>query len=406
MNLTTVRAKKRGGAHRLKNKEEVIIHGDEEYEKLKIQPRNNNEYHTLHSYVVNFLELFSFPPMRSFPPDEWSQYMTIELLDETTSKEEAVQLLFQLGFWATLDEESIIIDLADVDLKLLMDVLPYELISFKTTPERFQETEVVTSKHFVIEYPTSPPLSEKIYKEKKTRKPKTSNGHEVPFHLNGNGVPKTVEEKPTKREKTILPLEQHHEFPSFKGSGGNSIPTFLKLGLGGDQDVSSLVPRNSFSALDLNNEVARNVFQSPFGIEHRLEHVTTIEGVSYWNDSKATNINSTWFALESTPGPIILICGGQDEGNDYTELLPLVAEKVRGIICLAKDASASKIRNTFAKIVPLFFETESMEQAVRQAYVWSKKGDSVLLSPACASSDLFENYEDRGQQFKKAVRAF
>lgn len=167
--------------------------------------------------------------------------------------------------------------------------------------------------------------------------------------------------------------------------------------------LPNITSRTPFSLLDLNKETIREAFEFPFGIEHRLEHVCTIEGVSYWNDSKATNVNSTWFALESTPGPIILICGGQDKGNDYTDLIPLVGEKVRGIIYLAKDPSW--VRNVFSKIVPLFFETESMEQAVRQAYTWSRKGDSVLLSPTSASFDLFENYEDRGWQFKKAVRA-
>ncbi len=138
------------------------------------------------------------------------------------------------------------------------------------------------------------------------------------------------------------------------------------------------------------------------GVEHRLETVLKIQNVTYINDSKATNVNATFYALDSMTTPTVWIVGGVDKGNNYEELLPLVNEKVKAIICLGLDNQ--KIINAFGNIVPLMMETESMNDAVKVAYRISEKGDTVLLSPACASFDLFENYEDRGRQFKDAER--
>lgn len=138
------------------------------------------------------------------------------------------------------------------------------------------------------------------------------------------------------------------------------------------------------------------------GVEHRLEKVLKIQNVQYINDSKATNVNATFFALDSMRVPTVWIVGGVDKGNDYSELLSLVNEKVKAIICLGTDNA--KIRNVFEGTVETFVETQSMNEAVRMAYHVADKGDNVLLSPACASFDLFENYEDRGRKFKEAVR--
>ncbi|MFK7049348.1 UDP-N-acetylmuramoyl-L-alanine--D-glutamate ligase [Flavobacterium columnare] len=137
-------------------------------------------------------------------------------------------------------------------------------------------------------------------------------------------------------------------------------------------------------------------------VEHRLEKVLKINNVQYINDSKATNVNATFFALDSMSTPTVWIVGGVDKGNDYTELLPLVNEKVKAIICLGVDNK--KIMESFGSIVDEMIETDSMAEAVKQAYRLAEKGDTVLLSPACASFDLFENYEDRGRQFKQAVQ--
>ena len=138
------------------------------------------------------------------------------------------------------------------------------------------------------------------------------------------------------------------------------------------------------------------------GVEHRLEKVLKINNVQYINDSKATNVNSTFYALDSMSAPTDWIVGGQDKGNDYTPLMAMVREKVKAIICLGVDNS--KIIETFGKVADLMVETTSMDEAVTIAYKIAERGDNVLLSPACASFDLFENYEDRGNQFKEAVR--
>ena len=138
------------------------------------------------------------------------------------------------------------------------------------------------------------------------------------------------------------------------------------------------------------------------GVEHRLEKVLKIQNVQYINDSKATNVNAAYFALDSMTTPTIWIVGGVDKGNDYDELMELVHKNVKAIICLGIDNK--KIIDAFGDIVDELIETTSMNEAVRQAYKLGEKGDTVLLSPACASFDLFENYEDRGRQFKEAVR--
>lgn len=156
-------------------------------------------------------------------------------------------------------------------------------------------------------------------------------------------------------------------------------------------------------AANLSNVRKDNIRESLMsfkGVEHRLEEVLTIRGVKYINDSKATNVNSAWYALESINQPIIWIAGGIDKGNDYSELIPLVQEKVKHLVCLGKNNEP--LIKAFSGIVPLH-QTTSMVQAVNTCYELAKPGYIVLLSPACASFDLFENYEDRGRQFKAAV---
>ncbi|MBC7606334.1 MAG: UDP-N-acetylmuramoyl-L-alanine--D-glutamate ligase [Burkholderiales bacterium] len=138
------------------------------------------------------------------------------------------------------------------------------------------------------------------------------------------------------------------------------------------------------------------------GVEHRLEKVLKIQNVQYINDSKATNVNATFFALDSMTAPTVWIVGGVDKGNDYAELMSLVREKVKAIICLGVDNK--KIIDAFGNVVDVMIEVDSMNDAVKMAQRLTEKGDAVLLSPACASFDLFENYEDRGKQFKMAVQ--
>lgn len=152
----------------------------------------------------------------------------------------------------------------------------------------------------------------------------------------------------------------------------------------------------------IRKETIRESITNFHGAPHRLEKVLKIQHVQYINDSKATNVNATFFALDSMSTPTVWIVGGVDKGNDYSELMPLVREKVKAIICLGEDNT--KIKDFFGNVVDLMVETFAMSEAVKVAYKIAERGDSVLLSPACASFDLFKNYEDRGDQFKEAIK--
>ena len=154
--------------------------------------------------------------------------------------------------------------------------------------------------------------------------------------------------------------------------------------------------------MDIRKEKIRDAVQTFTSLEHRMEHVATIKGIEFINDSKATNVNSTWYALESMEHPTILILGGIDKGNDYSLIKDLVKEKVKAIVCMGTDNR--KIHEAFGNIVELIVNTNNAKDAVQSAFHFANKGDVILLSPACASFDLFKNYEDRGRQFKNAVK--
>lgn len=154
--------------------------------------------------------------------------------------------------------------------------------------------------------------------------------------------------------------------------------------------------------LKISNEKIKESLKTFKNIPHRLEHFLTIQKVKYINDSKATNVNAAFYALDSFKEPIVWIVGGIDKGNNYKDLIPKVKNNVKAIICLGKDNN--KIIDTFSKHTDLIVSTDDISEAVNSAYKISKPGDVVLLSPACASFDLFKNYEDRGNQFKDQVR--
>jgi UDP-N-acetylmuramoylalanine--D-glutamate ligase len=181
------------------------------------------------------------------------------------------------------------------------------------------------------------------------------------------------------------------------------LMTMHDLALKGRHNTyNSLAAAIVANVLNIRKETIRESLTDFQGVEHRLEPVLTVCGINFVNDSKATNVNSTWYALECMPSGIVWIAGGIDKGNDYSELLQLVRQKVKAIVCLGKDNR--KLMGSFGETAPTIVEAGSMEEAVRSAYYLAHKGDTVLLSPACASFDLFENYEDRGRQFKQAVR--
>ena len=182
------------------------------------------------------------------------------------------------------------------------------------------------------------------------------------------------------------------------------IMTIEKLALQGKHNVyNSMAASLVAKIVDVRKDIIRESLEDFRNAEHRLEFVATVNGIEFINDSKATNVNSTWYALESMVKPVIWVCGGQDKGNDYNELHDLVKQNVKAIICLGKDNK--KIINAFKDVVELIVETDNAADAVATSYKIGKKGDVVLLSPACASFDLFKSYEDRGMQFKAAVRS-
>lgn len=175
------------------------------------------------------------------------------------------------------------------------------------------------------------------------------------------------------------------------------------MALEGQHNMKNAMAATAVAKLmKIRNATIRESLSNFQGVEHRLEKVLKIQNVQYINDSKATNVNATFFALDSMNTPTVWIVGGVDKGNDYNELMSLVREKVKAIICLGVDNR--KIIDVFGNVVDMMIEVNNMEDAVKMAQRLSEKGDTVLLSPACASFDLFENYEDRGNQFKQAVK--
>jgi UDP-N-acetylmuramoylalanine--D-glutamate ligase len=175
-----------------------------------------------------------------------------------------------------------------------------------------------------------------------------------------------------------------------------------ELALEGKHNIKNAMAATAVAQLlNIRKQTIRESLTNFQGAEHRLEKVLKIQGVQYINDSKATNVNSVFYALDSMTTPTVWIVGGVDKGNDYDELMPLVHEKVKAIVCIGVDNT--KISNVFNNVVDIMVETTSMSEAVQIAKRLAEKGDTVLLSPACASFDLFENYEDRGNQFKQAV---
>jgi len=210
----------------------------------------------------------------------------------------------------------------------------------------------------------------------------------VPFTLNRPSVPGAG----TEDDKLIINIKQK-QFSMY----------ILDLSLQGKHNTyNSMAAGIAGMVFKIRNEQLRESLADFKGVEHRLEHFLKVHGIEFINDSKATNVNSTWYALESIPGKIVWIAGGIDKGNDYTMLKSLVKEKVKAIVCLGKDNT--KLHAAFNNVVKNIVDTSSMEEAVKAAYYLARNGDTVLLSPACASFDLFENYEDRGEQFKKEVR--
>jgi UDP-N-acetylmuramoylalanine--D-glutamate ligase len=217
---------------------------------------------------------------------------------------------------------------------------------------------------------------------------KTFAAQQLPF-----SITKTIEQGAyLKNDNIVITTHQEH----FQMS-------ITELALQGKHNIyNSMASGIVAKVLELRNATIRESMGNFQSIEHRLESVGKISGISFINDSKATNVNSTWYALESMTSDVVLILGGVDKGNDYSMLKELVRQKVKAIVCLGKDNA--RIHAAFENDVEIIVDTMSAQEAAQTAYHLATKGDTVLLSPACASFDLFKNYEDRGNQFKQAVR--
>ena len=209
-----------------------------------------------------------------------------------------------------------------------------------------------------------------------------------------------------------LPLSMNRELPkgAFIRNNTMNVQTAERFSMsiydfalkGKHNQFNTMAACVAASTIGIRKEKIREAVSTFSSLEHRMEPAGLVRGVEFINDSKATNVNSTWFALESMTKPVILILGGVDKGNDYTLIEELVKEKVKAIVCLGTDNT--KIHRAFGNTVEVMVNTQSAEEAVKAAFHLSAKGDVVLLSPACASFDLFSNYEERGKKFKEAVR--
>jgi UDP-N-acetylmuramoylalanine--D-glutamate ligase len=217
------------------------------------------------------------------------------------------------------------------------------------------------------------------------------------YHIKSTLAPFTMS-KPLPQGAYLMNAKMHLKWKSEEME--MSIEDFALKGK--HNQYNSMAASLAASAVDIRKEKIREALQTFESLEHRMEPVASIKNVEFINDSKATNVNSTWFALESMEKPVILILGGVDKGNDYAVLKDLVREKVKAIVCLGTDNR--KIHEAFGNIVSLMVNTTTAKEATEAAFHFAAKGDVVLLSPACASFDLFKNYEDRGNQFKKAVK--
>lgn len=221
-----------------------------------------------------------------------------------------------------------------------------------------------------------------------------------------------LEKNKTQAQLIPFSIERELEFGAFlkeekiitKINTEEFIMPLSNLTLQGKHNVkNAMASAMAAQLLKVRKQTIKESLSSFEGAEHRLENVQKVKDVLYINDSKATNVNATFYALECMDNPTVWIVGGVDKGNDYHDLLPLVREKVKAIVCLGVDNK--KIIETFSNVVDIIVETAGAEEAVKVAAKLASKGDNVLLSPSCASFDLFDNYEDRGRQFKKAVRS-
>jgi UDP-N-acetylmuramoylalanine--D-glutamate ligase len=275
-----------------------------------------------------------------------------------------------------------------LDIAVLMNITPDHLDRYKTienyTASKFRVVQNQTPDDLFIYWAEDPIISEYMAQH-------PVNAHKMPFAIGTE-----IQDGAWSDMKKMF-ININHTNTQF-------IMELSQLTIGGRHNTyNSMAAAIIANHLLIRKEVIRESLSDFKNVEHRLETVARIKGIDFINDSKATNVNSAWYALESMDPGVIWIAGGVDKGNDYTHLQPLVKSKVRIIICLGTDNR--RIHDAFSKDVEMIVNTQSASEAVDVAYNLARKGETVLLSPACASFDLFDNYEDRGRQFKDAVRS-
>ena len=293
--------------------------------------------------------------------------------------------------------DTYVLELSSFQLDGVEDFAPHIAIITNITPDHLDRYEYDFDKYVASKFNIT--------------KRQTENDYLI-YDVEDEASNKWLKENTTKAQLIPFSIERELEFGAFLR--GDKIITKINteeftmplsnLTLQGKHNVkNAMASAMTAQLLKVRKQTIKESLSSFEGAEHRLENVQKVRDVQYINDSKATNVNATFYALECMDDPTIWIVGGVDKGNDYHDLLPLVREKVKAIVCLGVDNK--KIKETFENVVDIIVETAGAEEAVKVSAKLASKGDSVLLSPACASFDLFENYEDRGRQFKKAVRS-
>lgn len=306
----------------------------------------------------------------------------------------AKQIAEQPTQWYVMEVSSFQLDDTQMfrpDVAVLLNITPDHLDRYDYKFEnyvaaKFRITQQQTEKDFFIVNLDDTVIQEYLSSH-------STNSHKIFFTMNEQNLRKDD-------EGAYVGNEELH----VKYGGEDLNMSIHDLALKGKHNqYNSMAAGISARIAGLRKEKIRESFASFEGLEHRLEFVATVRGVDFINDSKATNVNSVWFALESMKQPVVLILGGLDKGNDYNEIMELVKEKVKAIVCMGIDNKP--IHAAFNGVIQNIADTGSAMDAVKTAFALAEKGDAVLLSPACASFDLFKNYEDRGRQFKEAVRS-
>ena len=294
------------------------------------------------------------------------------------------------------DFESYVLELSSFQLDGVEDFRPHIAVITNITPDHLDRYEYDFNKYVASKF--------------RITKNQTANDFLI-YDADDAAIKEGLKEHPTKATLVPFSLERELEYGAFlkedkiitKLNTEEFSMSISKLTLQGKHNVkNTMASALASQLLNVRSQSIKDSLANFEGAEHRLENVQKVNGVHFINDSKATNVNATFYALECMEQPTVWIVGGVDKGNDYEDLLPLVREKVKAIVCLGEDNE--KLKSVFSNVVDMMIETRGAEEAVKVAYKLSQRGDTVLLSPACASFDLFDNYEDRGRQFKNAVR--